>query len=51
MTRKRPAGIELEPSDGHGTVVANRGSPSVTVRGPVGELTLFVSGRQAHACW
>jgi uncharacterized protein (TIGR03085 family) len=49
LTRKAPAGIELEPSDGHPTIIANRESPSVTVRGPVGELTLFVYGRQAHA--
>jgi uncharacterized protein (TIGR03085 family) len=49
LTRKAPAGIELEPSDGHATIVANRESPSVTVRGPVGELTLFVYGRQDHA--
>jgi uncharacterized protein (TIGR03085 family) len=49
MTRKAPAGIVLEPSDGHPAIVANRGSPSVKVRGPVGELTLFVYGRQAHA--
>jgi uncharacterized protein (TIGR03085 family) len=49
LTRKAPAGIELEPSDGHPTIVVNRGSPRVTVRGPVGELTLFVNGRQAHA--
>jgi len=49
LTRRAPAGIVLDPTDGHPTVVANRGSPSVTVRGPVGELTLFISGRQAHA--
>lgn len=49
LTRKAPSGIELEPTDGHPTIVANRGTPSVTVRGPVGELTLFVYGRQAHA--
>ena len=49
LTRKAPAGIELEPTDGHPVIVANSGSPSVTVRGPVGELTLFVYGRQAHA--
>jgi uncharacterized protein (TIGR03085 family) len=49
LARKAPAGIELEPSDGRPTVVAKRGSPLVTVRGPVGELTLFVYGRQAHA--
>ncbi|MGH9132638.1 MAG: TIGR03085 family metal-binding protein [Ilumatobacteraceae bacterium] len=49
LTRKAPAGIELEPSDGHPPIVANRKQPTVTVRGPVGELTLFVYGRQANA--
>ena len=49
MTRRAPAGIELEPTDGRPSIVANSGTPSVTVRGPVGELTLFVNGRQAHA--
>jgi uncharacterized protein (TIGR03085 family) len=49
LTRKAPAGIELEPADGHPTIVANGESPSVKVRGPVGELTLFINGRQAHA--
>jgi uncharacterized protein (TIGR03085 family) len=49
LTRKAPAGIELEPSDEHPAIVANRRSGSVTVRGPVGEITLFVNGRQAHA--
>jgi uncharacterized protein (TIGR03085 family) len=49
LTRKAPAGIELEPADAHPTIVANDASPSVQVRGPVGELTLFINGRQAHA--
>ena len=49
LTRRANAGIELEPTDGHPNVVARRGSPSVTVRGPVGELTLFITGRLAHA--
>ena len=49
MTRRSPVGIELEPSDEHPPIVANRGAPGVTVRGPVGELTMFVYGRQAHA--
>jgi uncharacterized protein (TIGR03085 family) len=49
LTRRAPAGIALEPTDGQPRIVANSGSPSVTVRGPVAELTLFVNGRQAHA--
>ena len=49
LTRRAPAGIALDPTDGQPRIVANSGSPSVTVRGPVAELTLFVNGRQAHA--
>jgi uncharacterized protein (TIGR03085 family) len=49
LTRKAPAGIELEPADGQPPIAAHRGAPSVTVRGPIGELTMFVYGRQAHA--
>jgi uncharacterized protein (TIGR03085 family) len=49
LARKSPAGVELHPSDGRPKIVAKRGAPVVTVRGPVGELTLFMYGRQAHA--
>ena len=49
LTRKAPAGIILEPSDGRSTIIANRRAPEVVVRGPVGELTMFVNGRQDHA--
>lgn len=49
IARKAPAGLVLEPTDGHGAIVAKKGEPSVTVRGPVGELVLFVYGRQDHA--
>lgn len=47
--RKAPAGITLAPDDGRATVVANEGDPMVTVTGPIGELVLFMNGRQAHA--
>ena len=49
FARKAPAGITLTPSNGHQPIVANSGSPMVTVSGPVGELVLWMFGRQAHA--
>jgi uncharacterized protein (TIGR03085 family) len=49
FARKAPAGITLEPDGGRAHVVANDGEPMVTVRGPVGELVLWIFGRQAHA--
>ncbi len=48
LTRRAPVGITLAPEDGE-PIVAKDGEPMVTVRGPVGELLLFVFGRQAHA--
>ncbi len=39
-------GIVLQPTDDRAPVTAKDASPSVTVRGPVGELVLFVFGRQ-----
>jgi uncharacterized protein (TIGR03085 family) len=50
LTRSSKIGVVLEPSDvGHTSpIVANKSMPSATVRGPVGELVLFVFGRQAH---
>lgn len=48
LTRRAPVGITLAP-DGGEPIVAKRGEPMVTVRGPVGELVLFVFGRQDHA--
>lgn len=48
LTRSCPVGIVLEPTDGE-PMVARDAEPSVTVRGPVGELVLFVYGRQAHS--
>jgi uncharacterized protein (TIGR03085 family) len=49
FARKAPAGITLEPDGGRAQVVANDGEPMVTVRGPVGELVLWIFGRQSHA--
>lgn len=48
MARKSPGGLVLEDPE-RGSVTARAASPSVTVRGPVGELVLFLYGRQAHA--
>jgi uncharacterized protein (TIGR03085 family) len=49
FARSAPAGITLEPDGGRAHVVANDAAPTVTVRGPVGELVLWIFGRQAHA--
>lgn len=49
FARKAPAGITLRPDDGRTAIVANDRTPMVTVTGPVGELVLWIFGRQAHA--
>ena len=49
LVKNSPVGIVLEPTDGHEPIVAKEAEPSVTVRGPVGELVMFVYGRQAHS--
>lgn len=49
FARKAPAGLTLEPDGGRAHVVARDAEPMVTVRGPVGELVLWMYGRQAHA--
>lgn len=48
MARKAPAGIALAPT-GRASIVANKREPMVEVSGPVGELVLWLYGRQAHA--
>ena len=48
LTKSSPVGIVLEPVDGE-PIVAKDAEPSVTVRGPIGELVMFVYGRQAHS--
>ena len=53
LTRSSSVGIVLEPTDPQNApmtpIVTNKAVPSVSVRGPIGELVLFVYGRQAHA--
>ncbi len=53
LTRGSKIGVVLEPTvDGTpttGPIIANKAVPSVSVRGPIGELVLFVYGRQAQA--
>lgn len=49
LARRAPSGLVLAPTDGRATIVAKKGEPVVTVRGPVPELVLFIYGRSAHA--
>jgi len=46
--RRAPSGVVLD-IDGHETLTAKKGEPSVTVSGAAGEIVLFCFGRQAHA--
>jgi uncharacterized protein (TIGR03085 family) len=48
MLRRAPAGVVLVRDDGT-RHLAKDASPAVEVKGPAGELALFVYGRQAHA--
>ncbi len=48
LVRRAPAGVLLDAGGGR-TVTARSGTPMVTVHGPVGELALFVYGRQDAA--
>ncbi len=48
LTKSAPTGVTLAP-DGRDPFVARAGEPMVTVSGPIGELVLFVYGRQDHA--
>ncbi len=48
MTRKAPSGMTLV-APGDRELVAHGGEPMVTIRGEVGELVLFVYGRQRSA--
>ncbi|MGA0877561.1 MAG: TIGR03085 family metal-binding protein [Ilumatobacteraceae bacterium] len=47
LARSAPCGLVLHPSD-HQPIRAKKGEPSVTVTGDIGELVLFMYGRQAH---
>lgn len=49
LVKAAPVGIVLEPADDHAPIVAKQDDRSVTVRGPVGELVMFVYGRQAQS--
>jgi uncharacterized protein (TIGR03085 family) len=49
LVKGSDVGIVLEPTDDHEPIVAKDAEPSVTVRGDVGELVMFVYGRQAHS--
>ncbi len=48
FSRKSPAGVTFQP-DGRAAVIAKEAQPMVTISGPVGELVLWIYGRQAHA--
>jgi uncharacterized protein (TIGR03085 family) len=48
LGRAAPGGLVLAP-DGMAPVVAKKGEPAVTVAGPIGEIVLFVYGRQSVA--
>lgn len=48
MARKSPCGLILQIVQGS-SIVAKKGDPAVTVTGEVGELIMFVYGRQDHA--
>lgn len=49
LTKSSKFGIVLEPTDDLKPIVANKATPSVTVRGSMGELVLFAYGRMDHA--
>jgi uncharacterized protein (TIGR03085 family) len=49
LTRRAPVGVVFEPTDGGEPIHGHRGEPTVTVRGPTGELVLFAYGRGDHA--
>ncbi len=49
LVSSSPVGIVLEPDDDHEPIIAKQAEPSVTVRGSVGELVMFVYGRQDHS--
>jgi uncharacterized protein (TIGR03085 family) len=49
LTKSSEYGIVLEPTEDLKPIVAKKGTPSVTVRGSMGELVLFLYGRMAQA--
>jgi uncharacterized protein (TIGR03085 family) len=53
LARRSPTGLVAEPTDvvdpALTTITVKDASPTVTVRGPIGELVLFLYGRGDHA--
>jgi hypothetical protein len=49
LTRSSEVGIVREPTDEGESIIAKSAGDTVQVRGPGGELVLFVYGRQDHA--
>lgn len=48
LTKRSDYGIVLEPTEDLEPIAANKATPSVTVRGSMGELVLFAYGRMAQ---
>lgn len=48
LVKSSPVGITVHADGDAEPIVLKQAEPSVTVRGPVGELVLFTFGRQAH---
>lgn len=48
LARSAPCGLVLHPT-GEQPIVAKKGEPAVTVSGDIGEIVLFMYGRQDHA--
>jgi uncharacterized protein (TIGR03085 family) len=49
LVKSSTVGIVLDAGEGHDPIVAKKADPSVTVTGGIGELVMFVFGRQAHS--
>jgi uncharacterized protein (TIGR03085 family) len=45
LTRKAKVGLVVEP-DGHDPITLHKGTPAVTIRGPIGEIVLYTYGRK-----
>ena len=48
LARSAPGGLILQPT-GQAPITAKKGQPAVTVSGDIGEIVLFMYGRQDHA--
>lgn len=49
LVKSSTVGIMLDTNDGNDPIIANKAEPAVTVTGGIGELVMFVFGRQAHS--